>query len=245
MTLVSFFARPLLIAIVFFIPFWGCFAVRNRLNLAYTDRPLSFAVYFLLCSLVGVWLFRADFAMAPIKSNLVIPVLILLGTFLLTVAIYASGKRRIPEVAPLLQQYGSIFNKWVTLDYRYLAAKSSEVLYQQVCIVLEVLVLRTMFSSPLALALLFASLFGVLHLFIYVYWYRKKLVPGSSVIVISIFSFLGGLVMPLLILLVPFGFIYSFCVHELYYPVVGTGFRFYLGRSAKVSREMITKETRD
>jgi hypothetical protein len=81
--------------------------------------------------------------------------------------------------------------------------------------------------------LAFASLFGLLHLLIYVFWYWTKRVPRSSILVFTVFSFLGGLVMPLLILQIPFGFVYSYGIHELYFPVVGAGFRLYLARTAQ------------
>lgn len=182
------------IALLFLVPFWGCIWLRDRRGLAYVDYPVEFAAYFLLCSLVGIWLFRAELAGAPVNTRVAMPALILLLTLLLTVGIYAVGKKNIPEVAQLLQQYGRAHNKWVTLDYRYLVPKSFEILYQQVALVLVVLVLRTMLPSLLEFALLFAGLFGLLHLLTYLYWYRKKRVPASSVMLFSAFSFLGGLV---------------------------------------------------
>jgi hypothetical protein len=233
MTLVAHLAKLVGIAIAFYIPLWGCTAVRVRWNLAYADYPLRFAGYFLLCSLAGIWLFRADFANAPINASVALPALILLGTLALTTGIYAYGGKRLPDAAPLLQQYGPTNTEFVTLDYRYLAVRSCNILYQQVALVLIVLLLHTMLSSPLALALLFACLFGLAHLLLFARRYRQKRVPGSGVLVFSVFSFLGGLVMPLFILQVPFGFVYSFCVHELYYPAVGVGFRLYLGKKER------------
>lgn len=235
MTLFLFTARLVGIALAFFIPFWLCFAIRNRWSLAYADRPLFFIGYFLFWSLLGIWFFRADFALAPINANIALPAFILLGSLLLAAGLYAAGQKWIPDVGGILQQYGHVYNKWVALDYRYLAVKTAEVLYQQVALVLVVLLLHTLLPSPLALALWFASLFGLVHLLIFSYWYWKKRVPGSSVVVFSVCSFLGGLVMPLFILQVPFGFVYSFCIHELYYPVIGAGFRFYLGKQARAA----------
>ncbi|HLW02737.1 MAG TPA: hypothetical protein VKT82_29045 [Ktedonobacterales bacterium] len=222
------FAKLVGITILFFIPFWGCIAIRDRWNLAYAHYPLGFAAYFLLCSLGGIWFFRADFASVPINTNVALPAIIFLGTLLLTLGIYASAQQRLADIASLLQQYGPTSNEFVRLDYRYLLVKLGNVLYQQVALVLTVLLLHRLLPSVLVLALLFASLFGLLHLLIYAYRYQQKQVPRSSVVVFSVFSFLGGLVMPLLVLQVPFGFIYSFCIHALYYPVVGVGFRIYL-----------------
>jgi hypothetical protein len=234
-TLIVSWAELVGIAVVLFIPFYGCYVLRDRLNLAYTDYPLRFAGYFLLCSLLAIWFFRAAFATAPVNTNFAIPALVLLGTFVLTAVIYASGKKRLPDVASVVQPYRAIHNKWVAFDGRYMVAKSADVLYQQVCLVLVVLLLHVLLPSLLALVLLFAGLFGLVHLLIYIYWYWTKRVPFSSVIVFSAFSTLGGLVMPLLILQVPFGFVYSYCVHELYFPAVGAGFRFYLAKRAQTA----------
>jgi len=221
------------IALLFLVPFWGCVWLRDRRHLAYVDYPVEFAMYFLLCSLVGIWLFRAELARAPVNTLVAIPAVILVLTLVVTVGIYAAGKKRIPDGAQHFAQYGHAHNKWVSLDYRYLVPKSFEVLYQQVALVLVVLVLRTMLPSLLEFALLFAGLFGLLHFVMYLFWYRKKRVPASSVMLFSAFSFLGGLVMPVFILQVPFGFVYSFCVHVLYYPMIGVGFRYYLVKSDK------------
>ena len=180
-TLILPWAKLVGIAIVLFIPFYGCYTVRDRLNLSYTDYPLRFAGYLLLCSLLAIWLFRAAFAAAPVNANFAISALVLLGTFVLTAVIYASGKKRLPDVAPVVQPYRAIHNKWVAFDERYMVAKSADVLYQQVCLVLVVLLLHGLLPSLLALVLLFAGLFGVLHLLNYMYWYGTKRVPLSSI----------------------------------------------------------------
>jgi hypothetical protein len=221
------------IAVALLIPFYGCYVLRDRLNLAYTDYPVRFAAYYVLCSVPAIWLFRAVFASAPTNTSYLLPALVLLGSLALTAAIYVLGKRWLPDVEPVVASYRAIHNKWVAFDGRYMIAKSADVLYQQVCLVLVVLLLLQLVPSVLALALLFAGLFGLLHLIIYAYWYWTKRVPLSSLVVYTAFSTLGGLAMPVLILRVPFGFVYSFCLHELYFPVVGAGFRLWLARAAR------------
>jgi hypothetical protein len=223
------------IAAALFLPFYGCYLLRDRLNLAYTDYPFRFAGYYLLCALVVIWLFRADFATAPIGPNYVPPALALVATVALTAAIYAVGTARLPDVTSAVQPYPAIHNKWVAFDWRYMVAKSADVLYQQVCLVLIVLRLRPLLPSLLVLALLFGGLFGLLHLIIYAYWYLTRRVPFSSLVAYTGFSTLGGLAMPLLILGVPFGFVYSFCIHELYFPVIGAGFRLYLAKTIRTT----------
>lgn len=214
------------IAIVLFIPFYGCYAVRDRLNLSYTDSPLRFAGYFLLCSLLAIWLFRVAFVAAPVNPHFAMPALVLLGTFGLTAVIYALGKKRLPDVVPVVQPYRAIHNKWAAFDERYMVAKSADVLYQQVCLVLVVLLLHGLLPLPARpCARVRRPLWRAAsaHLSVLVRDEPCSLLQRYG---LHCLLDLGGLVMPLLILQVPFGFVYSFCVHELYFPVVGAGFRF-------------------
>ena len=235
--LVVFFAKSALLAAVFCVPYFGFHAVLDRRNLSYRDHVGSIVSYFLVWSLIDLWLFRSDLARIPTNSDVVLPAIIFFATLLVTVIIYASGKTTLPDVTSRLQSYGSAHNEFVQLDYRYLVAKSADVLYQQVGLILAVLLLDTLLTSTLLLAFVTAGLFGVSHVLVYVSRYRNKRVHKARVLSFSIASFLGGWLMPVLILLVPFGFVYSFCVHELYYPFVGAGFRYAIGKQEHESHD--------
>ena len=229
-TLFLFLAKSALLAIVFCIPYFGFHAFLDRRNLAYSDYAGSIAAYYLAWSLFDLWLFRSDLARLHTNSDVVLPAIILLGTLLVTVVIYTYGKTTLPDVNANLQSYSPAQRDFVRLEFRYLVAKSSDVLYQQVGLVIGVLLLNTILKSTLLLAFLMASLFGLSHVLLYVSRYRNKRVPKASALTFSVASFLGGWLMPVLILQIPFGFIYSFCIHELYYPFVGVGFRYMFAK---------------
>jgi hypothetical protein len=229
-SLSGFFINLLVLALVFCVPFWGFATVRSRWNMAYVDHVGEIAVYFLGWSLLDLWLFRSVLARAPTNTYVVLPIIILTGTLLGTAGLYVYGQAVLPDVSPHIQRYGRAFNEFAKLDGRYLVAKSCEVLFQQVGLVLSVLILNTILASPLLTISLIASLFGLSHLILYIIRYQQKRVSGASVVIFSLASLLGGGLMALLILLVPFGLIYSFCLHELFYPFVGIGFRLMLSK---------------
>jgi hypothetical protein len=227
-TVVFFVVNALLLVSIFCVPFWGFHTFLDRRNLTYSDHVGGILAYFLAWSLLDLWLFRWVLAKLPTDSDVILPTLILSFTLLFAVGMYAIGKIALPDVTPYLGRYGSASQEFVQLNLRYLAAKSCDVAYQQLGLVLGVLLLSTVVGSPLLLSFLIACLFGMAHVALYTVRYRQHRVPKANALLFSIASFIAGGVMPILILLVPFGWVYSFCLHELYYPLAGVSLRYRL-----------------
>lgn len=234
-TAVFFVVNALILVGIFCIPFGGFHTFLDRRNLTYADHVGGIFAYFLAWALLDLWLFRWVLAKLPTDSDAILPTLTLAATVLFALGVYAIGNIALPYVTRRLHRYGSASQEFVQLNVRYLVAKSCDVAYQQVGLVLGVLLLSTVVGSPLLLSFLIACLFGLAHIALYTVRYREKRVPKANALLFSIASFLAGGVMPVLILLVPFGWVYSFCLHELYYPLAGIGLRYMLVKHARAA----------
>ena len=107
------------------------------------------------------------------------------------------------------------------MDYKYLASKPFEILFQQIMILILVLLLSKETFSMTETIFYFVLLFGIVHL-LGINIAGK--IFGTYFLVMSL---IGAIIFPILILNVNYGFMYSFIVHVSFYSISSVLFWLY------------------
>lgn len=190
---------------------WGASFGLIRRGITYINHPAITSALFLSFSVPVVVIHWRR--LGPLAGQFTAaPCLAFALAVILTLAVYGLIPRVLRRPAALIARHPEEF--YLRMDYRYLAPKSFEVLFQQLVIVVLTLLLAER-GLPLAeIVFAFLGIFGVLHLPMLLVIGRG---PGLAY---SIASLTLAAAFPLLILGVHSGFLYSYVAHWFFYTVV-------------------------
>jgi hypothetical protein len=104
---------------------------------------------------------------------------------------------------------------FATMDYRFLFSKSFDILSQQLLFLTLVLILKNTIPNPIEIVLLCSAIFGAIHI--------PLLITKHNIIAPYFItaSFLAGGIFSLLILMLPYGFLYAYITHWSFYIIAG------------------------
>lgn len=198
----------LLIWVVFWFLVWaGIFYLISK-GVDYISHPFLFSIYFLFFSLFPIYFFRQQF-LPLLEDFSILPFIVLFLVLVVTLLIYHITRKYLRPPTKLIKRYpNSVF---LRIDSKYVIPKSFEILFQQSLIIVFVILLSSLGLNMGWLMLTFAIFFGAIHAFLIK---TEGLVIGSYFTVTSI---LGGLLFPPVILLLPYGFVYSYTLHWFFY----------------------------
>jgi hypothetical protein len=197
---------------------WGGFyhVLFRRFGLGYTKGFLITTAYFLVSAGVVSVIFWDTLKRVLVDVD-ALP-LVVLGVFMLAqLALYVYIPQRLARPATYLTEHPDRY--YLDISWRRLVSKSADIVAQQIYIVLMVLFLQELGLTLYATIVWFGVLFALLHAgLVIAEWGRwPALLFGSAVLGFS-------LVFPVLILLVPYGFVYNIMLHWLFYTITATTF---------------------
>ncbi len=188
----------------------------HRRGIGYTDGYSITAGYFLLVALISITIFK----------NIILPrvlpvdggaLMIFAGFMALQGLWYTFFPKFVYEPTEYFAHYPDRY--YLKIDTRRLLSKSMDILAQQVIIVVLLVSLQSLGLTMLGIIGWFFILFALLHVPLIVS--ERGLWPSwlfaGAVVVFS-------LVFPPLILFVPYGFVYTFIIHWLFYTVSASVF---------------------
>ncbi len=191
-------------------------------GIGYINHFLITTTYFVSFAVCTSFLFReqiervlADFSAVPL---IVLTIFIAVQT-VLVILVPAYIRKPVEYLAAHSDRY------YLDIHWRRLIAKSADILAQQVFIVLIILFLREAGLSLLQTIFAFTVLFGILHIPL-IASERGAWPSWLFAAIVVMFS----IAFPILILSVPYGFVYTFMIHWLYYTVLAVGFWLYDAR---------------
>lgn len=189
---------------------WGVSFWLIRKGITYVDHPLITSVTFLSFSVPVVVLHWRR--LEPLTTQFTAAALVaLLFAAVLTILVYAAVPRRFRRPDGLIARHPEEF--YLRMDYRYLAPKAFEILFQQLVIVVLTLLLAGKGLSLTGVVLGFLCIFGLLHL------PMLRMVGKTVGLSYGIASVTLAAVFPILILRVDSGFIYSYTAHWFFYTI--------------------------
>jgi len=195
---------------------WFGFLLLNKLNkrgIDYINKFYISIIYFFSLSILIVAIYWKEYLELINIEFSIIPFLFIPLLFIVNILAYNYIRINFKKPNQLIKENPQVF--FLKLDNKYLASKSFEILFQQILIVLLVLWLSQLGLSIFELIISFAILFGLGHS--YLIYSRGKLF-GT---ILTISSILSAIIFPILIIYVPWGFIYSYFVHWMFYISVG------------------------
>jgi hypothetical protein len=223
------FLQKLGLAELLFWPSWIVFILlREKRMLDYIKTPFKTALYFLCFSFIPLFVFSKDYLSLNIAGNIFFPLTFLFACVLLTIFLYAYGRTNFTHDRSF--DKASLHTQHMQLSYVYIFSKSFDILYQQVNFILGIVLINDLLHSTFFSSTVSSVIFGSLHLALFSYLYLKRKLPQFTAIAFSIIPFFGGFIMAYVVLAFPFGFLYSFGLHLLYYPILGLSSRWYFGK---------------
>lgn len=196
---------------------WFGFFLLNKKRIDYINKFYISIVYFFSLSILIVVIFWKEFTKLINVEFSIIPFLFVPLLFIVNIFAYNYIRNNLKKPNQLIKENPQVF--FLKLDNKYLASKSFEILFQQILIILLILWLSQLGLSVFGIIISFAILFGLGHS--YLIYSRGKLF-GTIFTVSSIFS---AIIFPILIIYVPWGFIYSYFIHWMFY--ISAGFFFW------------------
>lgn len=188
----------------------------HRHGVDYTRHAAWTSIYFLSVAALMSAIFW-PYIRSALQDFSAIPI-VMLGIFIvLQLAAYLCFPRYVPEPTEYLRQHPD--RDYLKIDWRRLVSKSMDILAQQVFIVLLVLFLTDAGLSLTETILAFTILFALLHVPLIASEYPAwpAWLFGGIVVVFSI-------LFPVLILNVPYGFIYTYMLHWTFYMITAATF---------------------
>lgn len=198
----------IIIWVSFWLIVWGgyFYLIRRRIN--YISRPVITSAYFLIFSLPAIYVSK-ELLIPLLKAFSIIPFVVLFFVLVGTVVSYHFSKKHLQPPTKLIEKYPNA--SFLRMDYRYVISKSCEIFFQQVMIVIFVLLLIDYGLSIWQIILTFLVFFGVVHVPLI------KLEGKVMGYFFTLSSLVSALVFPPLILLFNYGFVYSYTVHWAFY----------------------------
>jgi len=188
------------------------FLFKKGLNYIKTYR-LS-ALYFFVLSTISSFLYRNHLTNFLFKIPIRLFPLILIPIFyILLFGIYYFSQKIFDK--KILRSH---FNKNILvamMNYNYIFSKSFDILFHQLLFLCLVLSLGNIISNNSLVIFTSAFAFGLVHLpLLFIKYNRLAIyyVPAS---------FLAGLIFSSLIIIFPYGFVYSYMIHWNFYVLVG------------------------
>ncbi|MDB5237360.1 MAG: hypothetical protein JWL88_462 [Parcubacteria group bacterium] len=203
---------------------WGVFgycALMRGTN--YVRGYVKTTIYFLTvgaCTAALFWRSLSSF-IQPIQWQAVGILIVFMS---LQLCLYMILFRKFPRDADYFLQYP--MREYLSVNPRRLVSKSADIFAQQVFIVLIIISLRNIDLSLTQVTLWFGLLFALMHIPpIAREWGEWPALTFSGAVVL--FSAL----FPTIILTVPYGFIYTFIIHWLFYTGIAIGFWYLRART--------------
>ncbi len=183
-------------------------------------------LYFIFLSFISWRLYHghlsAFFSSLPAK---VMPIYFLIFFFVLLVSIYFFSHRIFDKTLLASQFNRKIFA--ATMDYRFLFAKSFDILFQQISFLILVLLLKDVVVGTGTIVIFSGLIFGIVHLPLLILRHHV-LVPYFVIA-----SFFAGIIFSFLIVTLPYGFIYAYCLHWSFYIGVGIYYNMHILKKRK------------
>ncbi len=215
------FLTDLIYWIIFWLLGWGIFFLLWKKYLHYILHPFLVALHFLLFTILSIILFKKE--LIPLVDGFtIVPFALLFLVIMITIGVYFLSHSYLTRPTKLIEKYPREF--FLAMDYRYMFSKSFEILFQQVMVVILVLLLWEEGLNIVSICALFATVFGIVHIPLIRTegWFFGCFFTVSSA--------LSGILFPPLILKVHYGFVYTYTIHWVYYTVSGVFFWIYKPR---------------
>lgn len=185
-----------------------------KMDINMINNHIYSSVYFLFWSTVLFLVFEPWLAGLVSDFN-VVPIIVLALLFLISWFTYYLLKHKLKPPKKLIKRYPK--ERFLTLSYRYLFSKSFDILFQQMAVVIAIIMLSKAGISFTTLTIGFALVFGFLHARIV----QKEGNIGWIYVIASTFA---GLIFPFIILNIDYGFVYTYILHWMYYLLLGVYF---------------------
>ena len=203
----------LILWLVIWFSVWAVFYFISSGKMNYVEKYKLTAVFFLLVSILIVIFFYKDLYLL-IKLNFPFaPLVSLVILFIFNSFAYRYVDKFFPDYKKAFEADGTLY--FAKFDNKYLFSKSFEIFYQQIMIALLSIWLAESGLSFFAIGFVFALVFGLGHILLF--FYSRKSV-GLFFLIASVIS---SFVFPFLILMVQWGFIYSYIFHWIFYIIAG------------------------
>lgn len=210
-----------------FVGWGGYYFFMQRRGIDFEHRYWITTIHFVVVGFVVALAFReqtlrvlADFSSAPIIS-----------AALFLIALYTVNRflqKRFVVPSEYLARFPD--RNYLSISNKRLISKSVEILAQQVFIVLLVIFLRDAGLSMPGITFGFMFLFALLHIpLIQAEWGKWPALPFIGAVI----GF--SLIFPVIILTIPYGFMYTFIIHWLFYAVLAIAFLYRYTRAYDAS----------
>jgi len=201
--------------IFLWILFWGIFKLFLLKHIDYIKRYMLTALYFLGVTIIVAFIFKND--LSEIISKFSATPFIVLGIVIIFhIFLYHYFPKYIKEPKEYLEKFPE--RQYLLLSFKRLFSKSLDILAQQIFIVLLAIFLQGAGLNLIQTILIFSAFFGIAHvplIFIENSW------PSWY---FTFSAMLSAVLFPVLIIEIPYGFIYSYIVHWLFYTITAVGF---------------------
>ncbi len=198
--------------VVWFVVFYILFP--NKID--YTRRYWFTSFYFLIVSFVALFLFHYEIRQIIPTQFTITPFVVVVFALVASVTAYKYVRAHFKKPNLLIRQNPNEF--FLTLEYSYLISKTFEIMFQQIMIAALVVILSNLGFSLIETITIFALLFSIAHIPLFktegVFWAKYFL----------ILSVASSVIFPLLILEVNYGFVYTYIIHWIFYPISGIFF---------------------
>ncbi len=186
--------------------------VKRGINNVITYRIT--ALYFLFLTIL-VWFFYHNH-LNNFLRNLpfrIFPFYLLICFFAITIGIYYFSQKLFGKTFLAAHRKNNLFS--AMMDFRFLFAKSFDILFQQLLFLCLVLSLKESFQNNFLTIISCGIIFGGVHLPL------LKIKYNSITNYLVICSFIAGTIFSALMLFFPYGIIYSYILHWSFYVLVG------------------------
>lgn len=200
----------LIFVLIVFVGAWEFRFLREKKGLNYIDNFFIVGLYFSFWSMTLVFAFQEKFS-ALVAGFTTIPFIFLLLLFVFNALVYSLLPKFFKRPRNVIKSHPK--ELFLYLDYRYIFSKSFDILFQQVAIILIILFLRDMGLGLAGIIPIFALIFGFLHLPLVK---TKKKFFGYYY---TFSAILSAIFLPLIILQIHYGFVWTYIIHWLFYSL--------------------------
>jgi small-conductance mechanosensitive channel len=191
---------------------WGFFfSFLHQKRIDYVKHFLWTAGYFLGVAIITCIIFQS-YILKIVQGFTIIPFIPLAIVIAASFILYFFLPKYFNEPEKYFEKYPN--REYLKIEWRRLISKSTDILAQQIFIVLLVTFLNNIGLSLPEIIIVFFILFGALHIpLISKEWGAwPSWLFGAAVVLFSI-------IFPILILTVHYGFVYAYLIHWLFYVV--------------------------
>ncbi len=188
----------------------------HRRGVTYGRHFLWTTAYFFSVALFVAILYRERLG-TLLQGDFLIPLSVFIGGMTVLGALHVLTPRILARPTSYLAQYPDRY--YLDIDWKRFVSKSMDILAQQVIIILLVLLLSESGRSMGEVIPVFMLLFFLLHIPLIV----SERGTWPSVLFAAI-VFVFSITFPVLILMVPYGFVYTYLLHWTFYIVTALSF---------------------